>query len=126
METFRYMYLRDENKFPIAVVAYLIDRNECRATYGIATFNPDDKRVTFDRTFLREIAVGRLALYKRVAHFPKKQYNSLARINIAIVQQLRTEKDLPKRTRKAVDAWLDTASKSSYIDEDMEDDMIRH
>lgn len=122
-ETFRYMYLRDQNKFPVCCISYLVDRNECKATYGVATFNPDDKHVSFDRTFLREVAVGRLALYRKVAYYPSKQYNSLARINVAIVQAMAQEKDLPKRTRKAVKAWLDNASKMSYIDGELNSDL---
>ena len=127
-ETFRYMYLRDQNKFPVACVAYLIDRNDNKANYGIATFNPDDKHVTFDRTFLREIAVGRLALYRKIAHYPSKQYNSLAQINVAIVQAISKERELPKRTRKAVDLWLQDAAKKMYKDhDDLDvDDAVRH
>jgi hypothetical protein len=124
---FRYFYLRNKMKEPVVCVAYLADRNECKATYGIAVFNPDEERVyyepvkvddqivsripvprkvIFDRTFLRELATGRLVSYKKEASFPSRQYASLPSIEQSIVQTLLKEKGLPKRAKQAVKLWL--------------------
>lgn len=54
-----FLYLRDENRFPVACVA--IDINEDRLNYKFATstVNPLD-RAKFSKILAKQIAVGRL------------------------------------------------------------------
>ena len=104
MNHIRFLYLRDSKNFPIVCVSYLIDRDDGKATYGISTFNPDDKKVQYERKFLREVAAGRLILDRKNVAFPKDA--NLHTVIACIVSALSEDNNLPKRTRKAVVAWL--------------------
>lgn len=135
MNTIRYLYLRNAKKFPVALVAFIVDREGSKITYGTATFNPKamemiparmfdvssqkiiplfrgnkqvfhHRKVPFDRRFLREIAAGRLILDKRSVAFPAEQCKCLHDIIGVMMKSLAKDETLPKRTLRAVHSWL--------------------
>jgi hypothetical protein len=137
MTSFRYFYLRNRDKQPVVCISYLVNREDGKATYGTATFNPDEERViydpvmigntvidripvhrkvVFDRTFLRELASGRLVVYKKEAKLPPKQYASFPAIEHAIVSSISKEKGLPKRTKQAAKLWLANAEEKKTVE----------
>lgn len=148
IEGFRYMYLRDEREFPVALIAYIVDRNENLVTYGVATFNANEqimkpiqignpkegrmeqvlapRKIKFDRKFLREIAVGRLCLTRNSIKLPMKEYNSLQRIHTILVTEVAKDSSLPRRTQKAVHSWLKNASQKQPVDIDHSDEPMIH
>lgn len=103
---FRYLYLKDENKFPHTCVAFKIDRNTNKAFYGVSTVHPNDKGQNFDRKIARELAVGRLVLDQKNITFPTHQYNSVQDIMQFLIYALDDDKTLPKRTQRAIAAWI--------------------
>jgi hypothetical protein len=131
-ERFRYLYLRNEHDHPVAVVAYLLPKDEAIITYGVATFNPNDRvvvsiktgrdlsivedrkrKIIFDRKFLREIAVGRLCLERKTVSLPAKENNGMKLITRTLMETLAQDETLPKRTQKAVRSWLSGKTKKS-------------
>src|SRR5665213_68537 len=101
----RFMYLRNPQKFPVSCLCYYISKSDNRVNYGLSTFNPDDK-VTFDRKFLREVAAGRMTLDKKSLAFSPDQCSDLHSILRVIIEEMNKDKTLPKRTQKAIKAWL--------------------
>jgi hypothetical protein len=133
-ERYRYLYLRNEHGHPVAVVAYLLPKGEAMISYALATFNPNDRvvvsvktgrnfdvveerqrRITFDRKFLRKIAEERLRQEPKTVSLPAKEKNGMKVITRALMETLSKDKTLPNRTKKAVRLWLSGKTKTPSL-----------
>jgi hypothetical protein len=101
---FRYLYLRNANKFPVACIAYSVSLDKGTVVYGISTYNVRDEP-SYDQRMARELAVGRAILNRQILFLPKG-YHKLTDIIWLLMSHLDQNKGLPTRTRKAVKAWL--------------------
>jgi hypothetical protein len=73
------------------------------------------RHVTFNRRFLKEIAVGRLFLDRRYAELPEDKADCLKMMDIhtAIMNELLLDKTLPWRVKRSVKLWLKNAEKNN-------------
>lgn len=59
----KFLYVRNSKKFPVACIAYSLDKSNDTITYGLSIYNPSD---TFDREMARNVAEGRMLKRGRV------------------------------------------------------------
>lgn len=96
----RVMLLRKDEK-PVGCVVINVDRHRKCIEYQVSTLNPLDK---FDREVARLLATGRLVESPFHLWLPNKA--NMHEISRRVMKHLASNKDIPNRSRKAAQNWL--------------------
>lgn len=101
--SFRVMFLRSENGFPVGCLAMELNDEARVVTYQMSVLNPKDK---FDRKLAREIASERLKVKPILVKVKKGA--SMYEVSVSVMNDLLLTKGAPKRALKAAKLWLDS------------------
>ena len=106
---YRFLYLRDKNRFPVACVAMDYDKVKNNVRVGLSTVHPLDKKGSFSKAVARRLAVGAAILTP--ISVPMKVVSSLITthdITSEVLGTLEHNHTVPTRVRKAIDLWFKT------------------
>jgi hypothetical protein len=117
---FRFLYLRDGKRFPVACISYHFDPETSTVLYGVSTINPLD-RFSFNREVARSLAAGRLALEQKKAYLSLDAGANNNEVMFCLLDYLeRHDKTLPTRARKAIKLWLSKVVRASIGVKDLQ------
>ncbi len=115
METkeFRFKYLRDEQRFPVACIATKVDRVNNVVAVGLSTVHPLDKKGHYSKARARMIAMERAVSKPFVIELDPEE-KSAKDIMLAVVETLYDDNRTPTRVHKLLKRWLNDEVPVSY------------
>jgi hypothetical protein len=105
------MYLRDSDYNPIGCLVFSQNKYRTKVRYQISVVHPTDNKGHFDRTFARQLALGRL-IDDRIVLEGFSGNESILDITEAIMRDIIFDKEHPSRARKAAAIWLKKLDKN--------------
>jgi hypothetical protein len=118
MSSFRYTYLRDANRFPVACLAMQYDKETNTVLVGIATVHPSDMKGHYSKSLARRLAVGAAGINPIVIPMTVNS-KSITTHDILwdTLEALEDNKHVPTRAKKAISEWFKKATVMHLADE---------
>jgi hypothetical protein len=57
---YRFIYLRDQENFPVGCIAMAYNKTSSTVSVGVSTVHPKDKLTAYSKAFAKDLAVGRV------------------------------------------------------------------